>query len=137
MSEGTMKVKLSTIVAAVEGGAIQKLENSSPPWKARVACARFTEAVLGEYHRSYQKLYNKAVFQYGVPVVNEKGQKIIVVGHPSNTEANLKAFGDAIEALLESDVELATAPLSAAELGEAVSMFTVGDIRALGPLLGE
>jgi hypothetical protein len=128
-----MKLKLFQIVTAVESGAIAKLEAGSPPWRCRLDIARLTEEILLEYQR-YKRLHNAAVMEYGVPSLDEKRQKVVMIAHPDNTPEKIKAFSDALSTLLDSDIELVSKPISIAALSDSIPL-NIGDVRALGSLL--
>jgi hypothetical protein len=129
----SLKIRLGTIVSAVEGGAVKKIEDSTPAWANRLACAKLVDAVMVEYQR-YQRLRVAAVTEYGVPDTDASGQKTISVYHPSNTPEKIQAFGKAMEDLQAAEVELSCGPLPAA-IFEGNLTLTVGDVRLLGALL--
>jgi hypothetical protein len=126
----TIKVSMERIAALVQAGVVAKLESDKVPWAYRLTCARFTEAVLKE-HQRYAKAQEAAVRRYGMP---DKDKGTIAVMHPENTNENIRAFNDALSAMLATEVELVVEPLSLEKLTET-SGLTAGDIRYLGPLL--
>jgi hypothetical protein len=127
-----IKIKLGQLVSAVEAKAIEHFEACEPPWCHRFACAKLCAAVLEEYRR-YSVLRDELVRKYGI---EDKEKHLITVSHPDNTPEKMQTFHDGLNALLGTEIDLAGEPLSAAQLGEKCTL-TIGDIRALGPLLVE
>lgn len=123
-----MSIKMSQIVAAVESGALKKIEEGFPPWRYRLTCARFVDAIRSEY-RHYDQARIEAVKKYGVE--NKEKPGVIEV-----SPENRPAFGDAMLELLETDVELSVEALEGDKLGpELQKTLTVADLSALAPFL--
>src|SRR5512136_2434729 len=104
-----MKITLTLgkISAMVDGGAIAKLdEGTGIPWRCRFACAQLVAPVLVE-HQRFLKLRDKAVRQFGVQEGNT-----ISIAHIKNTPENIAAFGDALNAIRATEVELDVKPLA-------------------------
>ena len=130
-----IKFKLSQLVLAVQSGAFKKLEEQQPPGAYKFKCVRITDALMAEYQR-YVKLQTEAIKKYGVPNP-ETGA--ITVANAKNTPENVIAFNDAINDLLDGEVELKDFdPVSFTQLGQkAQEALSIGDLRLLGPFLVE
>lgn len=128
----SIQTTVGQIASAVDGKALAKIEEGLPPVRYRFACAKFCAAVREEYQR-YAQLRDRLVREYGIA---DKDKHTISVAHPSNPPERVAAFNDKMKELLDSSVELLLEPLSAAKLGDTVSL-TIGDLELLGPLIVE
>ena len=132
MGSMPIKIPLTKLVAAVESGALGRLEKARIPWKYRMTCAKLASVVVAEYQR-FSKLRLEMVKKHN-------GKEIkpgtFTVAHEGNPPEAVQAFTDDMQQLLDTPLDLEVAPLSIEKLGDDCDL-SVEDIRLLGPLLVE
>jgi hypothetical protein len=125
-----MKTTLRKIVLAISSKAVDLLETAVPEGAYRFEYARLLENAFAAY-QTYIGQHNKLVRKYGY-----KDENRVVVDHPKNTPENIDAFNEAIEGMLDAEVELHHSPVSFAKIDpEAQKLLKIGVIRQLGDLI--
>ena len=131
----SIKTTLGQLKNANDARALAKVSDLIPPGSYKFRVAKLIDAVeadLKGLHKQHVDLLKK----YGVPGKDASGQAMLTV--VGAAPENIEAFNDAFGKLLETETLVPYEPILWSKLGtDAQEKLTVGDVRALGPLLVE
>lgn len=131
----SIKIPLSQLAVAQQAQALAHIDALVPPGAYKFRVAKLLNAVEHEL-TEYTKQQRALVLKLGVAQKDAKGKPTGGFSMAGASPENLEAFGKAMEELLNTETLIPYEPIVWSRLGEeAQAKLSVGDIRALGPLL--